>query len=313
MLANMKTCRKNAGFSLVELMVVVAVIGILMAIIMPTVGRVQERGREMQCTSNLRQLQTAAISYANDRSDGRLPRAYSSMRYSRGQSSGQGSTRRGWVTSVDPGGEADGSGHSWWYERDGELGTASVTRGAMFRYVGAVGDESVYICPTHSRLARRIMEGDRRYVTRSYGMNVRLSERRLANLQGGSRTMLFADQGFEDIGQGRHLLSTSEDGHDDPDVPGPNDSHWDRHQFYHRRYNTHVDGAIDAGRPDDVPQNRREWIGEYHGPRAGETGENGGRANVVFVDGHVEQVAYVHTDYLATGNWEDGQRLGSLD
>ncbi len=301
--------REDAGFTLIELMVVVAVIGILMAIIMPTVGRVQQRGREVQCSSNLRQLHTGAMSYLNDHWNSELPRAYSYMRYRRGDSSGDGTTFRGWVSSVDSNGEADGSGHSWWYERSENLGTASVKNGAIFRYVG---DKSVYVSPTHARLARRIMEGDRRNVVRSYGMNVRVHRRRLADIDGPSRTMLFANQGFENIGQGRQLLSGGDNGQTDSNVPGPDSSHWVNHQHYYRRYHTRVDGAIDAGRSDQVPGNRREWIGEYHGPNAGETGVNGGRANVVFVDGHIEQVPYVHTDYLATGNWEDGEPLGDL-
>ena len=303
-----KVCRRQAvaGFTLMELLVVIAIIGILAAILLPAIGRVQDRGREMRCSSNLRQLHTAAMSYFNAR--GYLPPAYSYMRYTRGIPSGQGVSSLGWVASIGANGSVDASGHSWWYERSGEHGTASVRNGVLFPYVGDEGDQSVYICPTHARLAQRTMQGDRRTVVRSYGMNIRVSWRRMHDIGGPSRTMLFADQGFQDIGQGRQVLSGNDDGDDDTAVPSPNDPYWDTNREYRRRHNRRIDGAIDAG--PNVATARREWIGEYHGPRAGEM--NQGRANVIFVDGHIEQVAYIHTDYLATGNWEDGQRIGEL-
>ncbi|MFU8781409.1 MAG: H-X9-DG-CTERM domain-containing protein, partial [Kiritimatiellia bacterium] len=34
-----------------------------------------------------------------------------------------------------------------------------------------------------------------------------------------------------------------------------------------------------------------------------------GRGNVVFVDGHVESVSYLDTDYIADGRWERGRRI----
>jgi prepilin-type N-terminal cleavage/methylation domain-containing protein/prepilin-type processing-associated H-X9-DG protein len=45
----------DAAFTLIELLTVIAIIGILAAIIIPTVGRVRESARNAQCISNLRQ------------------------------------------------------------------------------------------------------------------------------------------------------------------------------------------------------------------------------------------------------------------
>jgi prepilin-type N-terminal cleavage/methylation domain-containing protein/prepilin-type processing-associated H-X9-DG protein len=54
------------GFTLIELLTVIAIIGILAAIIIPAVGKVRESARAVQCASNLRQVQIANITWAND-------------------------------------------------------------------------------------------------------------------------------------------------------------------------------------------------------------------------------------------------------
>jgi prepilin-type processing-associated H-X9-DG protein len=50
----------------VELLTVVAIIGILAAILIPTVGRVRASGRAATCQSNLRQIGGAALLWSND-------------------------------------------------------------------------------------------------------------------------------------------------------------------------------------------------------------------------------------------------------
>jgi prepilin-type N-terminal cleavage/methylation domain-containing protein len=52
-----------AGFTLVELMVVVAVVGLLMAMLLPAVQQAREAGRRSACINNLRQIGTAIHMY----------------------------------------------------------------------------------------------------------------------------------------------------------------------------------------------------------------------------------------------------------
>ncbi|MEI6914841.1 MAG: type II secretion system protein [Armatimonadota bacterium] len=62
----------DAGFTLVELLVVIALITILLAIFVPVMVQSRNRARSAACLSNLRQLSSALITYSQDWDD-KLP------------------------------------------------------------------------------------------------------------------------------------------------------------------------------------------------------------------------------------------------
>jgi prepilin-type N-terminal cleavage/methylation domain-containing protein/prepilin-type processing-associated H-X9-DG protein len=59
-------CRRRGGFTLVELLVVIGIISILIAILLPALGAARDSARRTVCQSNLRQLVTVSLLYAND-------------------------------------------------------------------------------------------------------------------------------------------------------------------------------------------------------------------------------------------------------
>ena len=62
--------RVRAGFTLIELIVVMAVIALVIVILMPAMGRVTEASRRARCLSNLRQLLLAATLEARESATG---------------------------------------------------------------------------------------------------------------------------------------------------------------------------------------------------------------------------------------------------
>ena len=54
------------AFTLIELLMVIAIIGVLAALLLPALASAREQGRKAACISNLRQMGIAIQSYASD-------------------------------------------------------------------------------------------------------------------------------------------------------------------------------------------------------------------------------------------------------
>ena len=67
--------RAVSGVTLVELLVVIGIIAILIAILVPVLGRAREASRRTQCLSNIRELGTALVMYAQNYKD-QIPIGY---------------------------------------------------------------------------------------------------------------------------------------------------------------------------------------------------------------------------------------------
>src|SRR5688500_3397391 len=67
--------QNKRGFTLIELLVVIAIIAILAAILFPVFAQPRDKARQAMCQSNMKQMGTAVMMYAQDY-DERYPSAH---------------------------------------------------------------------------------------------------------------------------------------------------------------------------------------------------------------------------------------------
>jgi prepilin-type N-terminal cleavage/methylation domain-containing protein/prepilin-type processing-associated H-X9-DG protein len=73
----MKRVIRKAGFTLVELLVVIGIIALLISILLPSLNRARETANRVKCANNLKQLGLAIALYTNE-NHGSYPRTFAS-------------------------------------------------------------------------------------------------------------------------------------------------------------------------------------------------------------------------------------------
>jgi prepilin-type N-terminal cleavage/methylation domain-containing protein/prepilin-type processing-associated H-X9-DG protein len=92
--------RARRAFSLVEVLVVIGIIAILLALLMPTLSRVHEAARTVQCAAQLRQLGQAFHNYASA-NQGHLP-SWSGWHVAGGDGTGEDDPGPAWSEMLAP-------------------------------------------------------------------------------------------------------------------------------------------------------------------------------------------------------------------
>ena len=126
---------QTAAFTLTELLVVIFTLAILGALLLPALASPQIKDQQLQCLSNLQQLQVAWTSYATDNSD-RLAQDLAS-------DSGHYAT-----SGTETGSQPGQSWASWVLGDAGNSDVTLITRGLIYPYVG---NWTVYKCPADTR------------------------------------------------------------------------------------------------------------------------------------------------------------------
>jgi len=144
----------KGAFTLVELLVTVAVIAILAALLLPALSQAKGRAVSFACLNNLKQQQVSWHVYAGDNDDAVAPNnSFYSL-------SGPGSTAPPVLT---------GTGPSWCPGvAPLDTTTANIQQGLLFPYTRAV---ALYHCPADKSTVTDHPEVPR---TRSYSMNISL-------------------------------------------------------------------------------------------------------------------------------------------
>jgi prepilin-type N-terminal cleavage/methylation domain-containing protein len=138
------------GFTLIEVLLVIAIIAALAAILLPALSKARERGQAMVCLNNTRQLEMAWQLYADDH-EGLLP-------YNLGMNGSSFRTNINWVNNV----------MTWDLSSD-NTNTATITEASLGPYVsGATG---IYRCPSDRTLSAVQSAAGWDHRIRSYSMN----------------------------------------------------------------------------------------------------------------------------------------------
>ncbi len=144
--SSQRVLRVGKGFSLVELLVVIAVIALLIGLLVPALSTAREAARQTACTSNQRQMVIGWTLYAGDYKDRAMPLAYWSLR-----DIGTGPTIYWWGTN--------------------ESKSVDYARGFLTPYLSSGhGRGTVYECPAQPWGSYRA-QGGAKQPTSTYGYN----------------------------------------------------------------------------------------------------------------------------------------------
>lgn len=258
---------KRGGFTLLELLVVIGIIGILASVAIAQFGGATETAKATQCMANMRNLAVAVQNAADRDEDGNFPAAGSHKWTYFGGKSGKAEyhERKGWVSwSRCSGYTSKGGGTPISFAvQDDELRRYAITNGAIWSAIG--GGMSSYTCPVHANTFYK--KNRKRYPGWSYVMNQKFG---FDSNYGGGPLPGWTGLTLTGVTNGDRLLLFAE-------IQGLDVTEYG--------LNANTEGGGTTG--DGVLQyTKNEVIGFNHKLSRGLSG------HVAFADGHVESLRY---------------------
>ena len=148
------TFRATAGFTLLELLVVIAVVGILASILLPVIARAKRTPQRVVCANNVRQLLLGWMMYAGENED-------------RLVSNGGGDRTRATPLTLGPSNWVDNV--MTWELDSGNTNRSFVQRSPLSAFTSE--EPSLYRCPADRALSDVQRQAGWRQRVRSYSMN----------------------------------------------------------------------------------------------------------------------------------------------
>jgi prepilin-type N-terminal cleavage/methylation domain-containing protein/prepilin-type processing-associated H-X9-DG protein len=175
---------RRRGFTLIELLVVIAIIAILAAILFPVFAKVREKGRQIACISNEKQIGLGILAYAQDYDERLNPANYTGP-----NATNTGLQNNTWQYLVDP------------YIKSGfpaTIGAQGVTGRSVFRCPD--WSEEALVDPANSNGGNTSREADSYVVNANYLTPLATN----AVVTGGGYT---EPAGYDEAGDGKSVLN----------------------------------------------------------------------------------------------------------
>lgn len=158
--------RAHGGFTIIELLVVIGIIGILAGVLLASFSGGTEAARAAKCLSNMRNLAQGAISYAAKNAHGYYPYAGSHAAIGMDANGVKYTEQVGWISWLSKNdeyytrGTRGGPAKSFQkcsnisaFCTDEENATFAITNGTMWKCIGQ--NREAYICPAHAIQAKK--------------------------------------------------------------------------------------------------------------------------------------------------------------
>jgi len=188
---------RKSGFTLVEMLVVIVIIGILAGLILPAVGRVRMQGFNVRCKNRLKQLHTGMVGHAQD---------HGHYTHSKSWRDEFDRVHTAWIHWLD-----NDSDDTYYYR--GQNAEINIRNGTLWgRFAGQM---DIYACPLH---LKEDPDSDQDYqgsdqIYRSYAMHSGVSWENVLAMRNASQRIMFAEVVETQLGAldtGSHFSSTND-------------------------------------------------------------------------------------------------------